>query len=212
MVAGLSLFVDNTPVLCRFPVVLSPAEIAEEASEYHPLLALTVISQPGLARGQTYYPLISCQISKTLQVSPAYSTVPGTLQVQLHETACLQSATVLTFNKQQAHMSPFRQHCRQRTKLMPKSTPQVHVFRVLAMNSFSGKLVCGMQISLSETLVWRAAEMVQRLDLASLSPPADESHTEAATDVPMQMSLVSISNLAGKVRYTMAGPLCDWKS
>ncbi len=55
-------------LLCRFPVVLSPADIAEEASEYHPLLSLAVISQPGLARGQTYYPLISFQISKTLQV------------------------------------------------------------------------------------------------------------------------------------------------
>ena len=55
-------------MLCRFPVVLSPADIAEEASEYHPLLSLAVISQPGLARGQTYYPLISFQISKTLQV------------------------------------------------------------------------------------------------------------------------------------------------
>ena len=53
---------------CRFPVVLSPADVAEEAAEYHPLLAFTVISQPGLARGQTYYPLISFQISKTLQV------------------------------------------------------------------------------------------------------------------------------------------------
>jgi hypothetical protein len=49
-------------------MVLSPADIAEEASEYHPLLLLAVISQPGLARGQTYYPLISFQISKTLQV------------------------------------------------------------------------------------------------------------------------------------------------
>ncbi|KAL0043199.1 hypothetical protein WJX82_002022 [Trebouxia sp. C0006] len=107
----------------RFPVVLSPADIAEEASEYHPLLSLAVISQPGLARGQTYYPLISFQISKTLQ------------------------------------------------------------------------------ISLSETLVWRAAEMVQRLDLTSLTAPEDEEHTEAATDVPMQMSLVSISSLAAKVSF-----------
>ena len=57
-----------------------------------------------------------------------------------------------------------------------------------------------MQISLSETLVWRAAEMVQRLDLTSLAAPEEEGPTEAATDVPMQMSLVSISNLSGKVR------------
>ena len=55
-------------VLCRFPVVLSAADTAEEGSDYHPLLSLAVISQPGLARGQTYYPLISFQISKTLQV------------------------------------------------------------------------------------------------------------------------------------------------
>ena len=57
-----------------------------------------------------------------------------------------------------------------------------------------------MQVSLSETLVWRAAEMVQRLDLASLSASTEEEQTEAATDVPMQMSLVSISNLSGRVR------------
>ena len=50
-------------------MVLSAADTAEEGSDYHPLLSLAVISQPGLARGQTYYPLISFQISKTLQVS-----------------------------------------------------------------------------------------------------------------------------------------------
>ena len=57
-----------------------------------------------------------------------------------------------------------------------------------------------MQVSLSETLVWRAAEMVQRLELISLTASEDEEHTEAATDVPMQMSLVSVILLAAKVR------------
>ncbi len=47
--------------------------------------------------------------------------------------------------------------------------------------------------------------MVQRLDLTSLTAPEDEEHTEAATDVPMQMSLVSISSLAAKVRYAASG-------
>ena len=61
------------------------------------------------------------------------------------------------------------------------------------------------RISLNETLVWRAAEMVQRLDLTSLTAPEDEEHTEAATDVPMQMSLVSISSLAAKVRCAASG-------
>jgi len=62
-----------------------------------------------------------------------------------------------------------------------------------------------LQITLSETLVWRAAEMVQRLDLTSLAAAEDEEHTEAATDVPMQMSLVSIITLAAKVRYASSG-------
>ncbi|DBB13379.1 TPA: hypothetical protein ACH3X3_005112 [Trebouxia sp. C0006] len=51
-----NLQIDDQLSASRFPVVLSPADIAEEASEYHPLLSLAVISQPGLARGQTYSP------------------------------------------------------------------------------------------------------------------------------------------------------------
>ena len=39
----------------------------------------------------------------------------------------------------------------------------------------------------------------------SLTASEDEEHTEAATDVPMQMSLVSISSLAAKVRYAAYG-------
>ncbi|DBB13336.1 TPA: hypothetical protein ACH3X3_005071 [Trebouxia sp. C0006] len=45
-----NLQIDDQLSESRFPAVLSPAEIAEEASEYHPLLSLAVISQPGLAR------------------------------------------------------------------------------------------------------------------------------------------------------------------
>ncbi|KAL3132004.1 hypothetical protein ABBQ32_14227 [Trebouxia sp. C0010 RCD-2024] len=117
------LQIDDQLSASRFPVVLSPADIGEEAPDYQPLIAFIVISQPGSARRQIYYPLISLQIAKTLQVS------------------------------------------------------------------------------LSETLVWRAAEMVQRLDLATLSAAGEEGHSEAATDVPMQMSLVSIGNLTGKVSF-----------
>ena len=50
-------------------MVLSPVDAPEGAAEVHPLISLTVISQPGRARGQTYYPLISFQISKPLQVT-----------------------------------------------------------------------------------------------------------------------------------------------
>ena len=56
-------------------MVLSPADMADEGPEYHPLLAFIVISQPGLARGQIYYPLISLQIAKSLQVDQMSSCV-----------------------------------------------------------------------------------------------------------------------------------------
>jgi len=69
-------------------------------------------------------------------------------------------------------------------------------------------LACDLQISLSETLVWRAAEMVQRLNLTSLTAPEDEEHTEAATDVPMQMNLVSISKPTGKVLQSQICCFC----
>ncbi|DBB13350.1 TPA: hypothetical protein ACH3X3_005085 [Trebouxia sp. C0006] len=67
--SGNTLYLSLHIWAAQFLVALSPDDIAEEASEYHPLLSLAVISQPGLARGQTCYPLISFQISKTLQIS-----------------------------------------------------------------------------------------------------------------------------------------------
>ncbi|KAL0023433.1 hypothetical protein WJX79_000889 [Trebouxia sp. C0005] len=75
-----NLQIDDQLSASRFAVVLSPADIAEEASEYHPLLSLAVISQPGLARGQTYYPLISFQISKILQISLSETLREGDLE------------------------------------------------------------------------------------------------------------------------------------
>lgn len=82
--------------VCRFPVVLSPVNAPEGGAEFHPLIALTVISQPGRARGQTYYPLISFQISKPIQVFSAQaaslnalSVGDGLLYYILHETPFL---------------------------------------------------------------------------------------------------------------------------
>ena len=66
--------IDYTRVY-RFPVVLSPVSAPEGGAEFHPLIALTVISQPGRARGQTYYPLISFQISKPIQVPSAQASL-----------------------------------------------------------------------------------------------------------------------------------------
>lgn len=56
-------------------MVLSPADTAEDTPEYQPLLAFIVISQPGLARRQIYYPLISLQIAKSLQVRVSVNSV-----------------------------------------------------------------------------------------------------------------------------------------
>ena len=80
---------------------------------------------------------------------------------------------------------------------------QLQCWKVLQCSGIC--LVDVLQISLSEPLVWRAAKMVQRLDLTSLAAPEDAEHTEAATDVPMKMSLVSLSSLAAKVRYAAFG-------
>ncbi|DBA72320.1 TPA: hypothetical protein ACH3X2_010561 [Trebouxia sp. C0005] len=107
----LSLQIDDQLSASRFPVVLSPADIAEEALEYYPLLTLAVISQ-----------LASCSLA-WLAARP--------------------------------------------------STPDF-------FPDFQDP----------------AVEMGQRLDLTSLTAQQDEEHAEAAKEVPMQMSLVSISSLA----------------
>ena len=63
--------------------------------------------------------------------------------------------------------------------------------------SFAGALL---QISVSEPLVWRLVDMVQRLDLASLGSGSGPQQAQAATDVPVLISLVSIADLGGLVR------------
>lgn len=81
---------------CRFPVVLSAADSAEEGSDYHPLLSLAVISQPGLARGQTYYPLISFQISKTLQVAILRCSIAHSSACGEHMVVAVQDVVMLS--------------------------------------------------------------------------------------------------------------------
>ena len=52
---------------CRFPVVLAPVD-ARDGGEVHPLVCVTVVSQPGQARVHTYYPFISFRMARDLQV------------------------------------------------------------------------------------------------------------------------------------------------
>ena len=48
-------------------MVLAPVE-ARDGGEVHPLVCLTVVSQPGQARVHTYYPFISFRMARDLQV------------------------------------------------------------------------------------------------------------------------------------------------
>lgn len=57
-----------------------------------------------------------------------------------------------------------------------------------------------MQVAVAEGLVWRLVEMVQRLDLNALSGASDEKRVAAATDTPVQISLVSLADLSAAVR------------
>ena len=61
-------------------------------------------------------------------------------------------------------------------------------------------LVWVLQFAVAEGLVWRAVEMVQRLDLDALSEAPGEKHVAAATDTPVQIALVSFADLAAAVR------------
>lgn len=53
--------------------------------------------------------------------------------------------------------------------------------------------------------MWRAVEMYQHLDLGALSGPSDERQVASASDTPVQIALVSLTDLALAVRS--ASPL-----
>lgn len=60
--------------------------------------------------------------------------------------------------------------------------------------------VCVVQFAVAEGLVWRAVEMYQHLDLGALSGPSDNRQVAASTDMPVQIALVSLTDLALAVR------------
>ena len=57
-----------------------------------------------------------------------------------------------------------------------------------------------MQLALAEGLVWRVVEMYQHLDLGALSGPSDQRQVAASADMPVQIALVSLTDLALAVR------------
>ena len=58
-----------------------------------------------------------------------------------------------------------------------------------------------LQFAVAEGLVWRAVEMYQHLDLGALSGPSNERQVAASTDMPVQIALVSLTDLALAVRW-----------
>ena len=57
-----------------------------------------------------------------------------------------------------------------------------------------------LQFAVAEGLVWRAVEVYQHLDLAALSAPSEGHQVAAATDTPVQIALVTLTDLALAVR------------
>ena len=55
-------------------------------------------------------------------------------------------------------------------------------------------------MAVTETLVWRVVEMMERLDLAGLSEGSGGDTVAAATDTPVRISLVNASDFSATVR------------
>lgn len=67
------------------------------------------------------------------------------------------------------------------------------------------------QFAVAEALIWRCVEMLQRLDRGALSGPSgngdgSQRQVAAATDAPVQIALVSLSDLAAAVRCVKSWP------
>ena len=57
------------------------------------------------------------------------------------------------------------------------------------------------QVAVTETLVWRFVEMVERLNLGALSAQQDQQTVAAAADSPIRVSLINVSDLAAFVSF-----------
>lgn len=57
-----------------------------------------------------------------------------------------------------------------------------------------------LQFAVAEGLVWRAVEVYQHLDLGALSAPSEGQQVAAAADTPVQIALVTLTDLALAVR------------
>ena len=58
-----------------------------------------------------------------------------------------------------------------------------------------------LQVAVTETLVWRLVEMVERLNLGALAAGEDSSSVAASSDSPVRISLVNMSDLAAFVSF-----------
>ena len=58
-----------------------------------------------------------------------------------------------------------------------------------------------LQVAVTETLVWRVVEMLERLNLGALAAGGDSSSVAASSDSPVRISLVNMSDLAAFVSF-----------
>jgi hypothetical protein len=68
------------------------------------------------------------------------------------------------------------------------------------MHNASIDILDMMQLAVAEGLVWRAVEMYQHLDLGALAGSPQGRQVAAASDTPVQIALVSLTDLALAVR------------
>ena len=79
------------------------------------------------------------------------------------------------------------------------------------MHDASIDILAMMQLAVAEGLVWRAVEMYQHLDLGALAGSPQGRQVAAASDTPVQIALVSLTDLALAVRSALrpAAPMLD---
>jgi hypothetical protein len=76
------------------------------------------------------------------------------------------------------------------------------------MHDASTDISGAVQLAVAEGLVWRAVEMYQHLDLGALAGPPQGRQVAAASDKPVQIALVSLTDLALAVRSALQ-PCCQ---
>jgi len=58
-----------------------------------------------------------------------------------------------------------------------------------------------LQVAVTETLVWRVVETIERLDLGAVAGRAEGGSVRTTSDAPLRIALVNMSDLAAFVSF-----------